>query len=163
MIRLLLKIHRRLPKPLRKLLFNVFSLGSRAMTLGVRIYALNEKAEVLLVRHTYIEGWHLPGGGVERGETVQKAVAKELWEETGLRPASAPQLVHFYKNPSHSKYDHVAFFKCTVSAPDNEFVPNEEIAEIGFFNPDALPNGTTEPTRNRIAEIAAGSIETELW
>ena len=163
MKRLLLEIHKHLPKPLRKWLFQLFSLSQRAMTLGVRIYATNGDGQVLLVKHTYVSGWHLPGGCVERGETVQETATKELLEETGLEAASTMELIHIYKNPSHSKYDHVALFKCIVKVSSREFSSNDEISEIGFFNPNDLPIGITKSTRNRIAELKQETIETEIW
>ena len=39
---------------------------ARGMTLGVRAAAFDEGGRVFLVRHSYVPGWHMPGGGVER-------------------------------------------------------------------------------------------------
>lgn len=147
MIVLLLKIHRRLPKPLRKTLFHMFSIATRAMTLGVRIYGTNADGQVLLVKHTYIEGWHLPGGGVERGETMREAATKELNEETGFKAVSALELLQVYKNTSHSKLDHVALFTCTLMPSDTEFVPNQEIAEFKFLIQQNCRKGQPTPPK----------------
>ena len=39
---------------------------------------------LLLVRSSYRAGWHLPGGGVRRGEMPEAAARRELAEEIGL-------------------------------------------------------------------------------
>lgn len=57
---------------------------TRGMTLGVRIIATRDDGRICVVRHTYVEGLHLPGGGVERGETIFAAARNELLQETGL-------------------------------------------------------------------------------
>ena len=79
--------------PILQPLYRVYSRFSRGMTLGVRGLVLNGAGEVLLVEHTYLAGWHMPGGGVERGETGEEALARELVEEAGVRLTAPPVLL----------------------------------------------------------------------
>jgi len=37
-----------------------------------------------MVRHSYMPGWHFPGGGLRRGETPEEGILRELREEIGL-------------------------------------------------------------------------------
>ncbi|MEP0943069.1 MAG: NUDIX domain-containing protein [Rhizobiaceae bacterium] len=152
-----------LPSGVRKRLFVALGLSQRAMTLGVRIMVRNEAGHVLLVRHTYVPGWYLPGGAVERHETVQHAAAKELQEECNIEVLDEPVLFHFYRNPRTSRFDHVALFICSNWHQREPKQPDHEIAETGFFASDKLPDGTTEPTRNRIAEILDGRPVSDIW
>ena len=68
---------------------------ARGMTLGVRAVVLNDQAQVFLIRHTYVSGWHLPGGGVETGETALESLTRELREYrvkvSGLRRFTIPR------------------------------------------------------------------------
>ncbi|MES2906548.1 MAG: NUDIX domain-containing protein, partial [Pseudomonadota bacterium] len=67
---------------IQKLAFPV-RLLARGFTLGVRAVVLKGD-DVLLVRHTYMDGWYLPGGGVDRGEALEKAAVRECFEEVGV-------------------------------------------------------------------------------
>lgn len=133
------------------------------MTLGVRVIACNGEGEILLVRHGYVDGWHLPGGGVERGQTMEQAALRELEEETGYRPLSGLQICGVCFNRHASPRDHVAVFRCDGVEQVSVFKPNREIAETGFFPPDNLPDGTTSGTRSRIAEWQAGVQCAPVW
>ncbi len=103
---------------------------------------------VLLVRRRYPPpGWALPGGFVDRDETVEQAVARELHEETGLRLRTAVQL-HVYSDPARDRRHHVASVIFAGEA-DGEPRAGDDAAEVGFFSVDALP----EPMAFDHAEI----------
>lgn len=136
---------------------------TRGLTLGVRGAVLDPDNRVFLIRHTYVPGWHLPGGGVEAGETALAALGRELLEEASIRIGPLPQLFGVYFNGRVSRRDHVLVYVVrdfTVVEPKR---PDREIAEAGFFALDGLPEGTTEATRRRLAEIVSGQPVTETW
>ena len=133
------------------------------MTLGTRIIVTNKEGAVLLVRHTYIDGWHLPGGGVDVGENCDDAALRELREETGVELAQAPALIGVFFNRKASKRDHVMLYACKVDDPKLTPPTGREIAEIGFYGLDALPAGTTESTRQRLDEYFEKSPKLAYW
>lgn len=143
------------------LLHSYFAL-TRSMTLGVRAACFDQDGRIFLVRHSYIAGWHMPGGGVERHETVEQALEKELREEGNLVISGRPQLFHVYLNNRTSKRDHVVFFRTQVeqTAPRK---PDLEIVESGFFALDALPPGTTKATYRRLKELEGGEPPSNYW
>jgi 8-oxo-dGTP pyrophosphatase MutT (NUDIX family) len=134
----------------------------KGMTMGVRAACFDDQGRIFLVRHSYIPGWHMPGGGVERHETVFDAIAKELREEGNLELTAPARLVHVYFNRRTSKRDHVVFFRCDVrqTAPR---LKDREIVESGFFALDQLPKGTTSATHRRLKELAGETAFDTLW
>lgn len=135
---------------------------SRGMTLGVRGAVLSPEGEVFLVRHTYVPGWHLPGGGVEPGETMQDALARELLEEAQV-VAGAPPVLHGIFLSHATARDHVAVYVLRDYRLLGPRAGDAEIAEAGFFPLDALPDGVTAATVRRIAEITAGEPVRDIW
>lgn len=133
------------------------------MTMGVRAACFDDAGRVFLVRHSYVPGWHLPGGGIERGETALEAVAKEIREEGNLVLGAPPQLVHIYFNRQTSKRDHVLLYRCDRVTQTAPRLKDHEIAEAGFFALDALPAATTAATRRRLEEIAGRSAFADFW
>ena len=81
--------------PVRKRLFHTYARLRRPMTLGARAIVENDRGEVCFVRHTYMRGWYLPGGGIERAETALKAITRELEEEAGVKLTGHADIVGF--------------------------------------------------------------------
>jgi ADP-ribose pyrophosphatase YjhB (NUDIX family) len=134
----------------------------RPMTLGVRGLAMDPEGRVLLVRHSYAKGWHMPGGGVERGETAVEAVVREMAEEGGVEATAPPILFGFYANHANFPNDHIAFYRLPLwrpVAPRND----SEIAARGFFARGALPAGVTKGTLRRLAEVFDGARLSADW
>ncbi len=136
---------------------------SRGVTLGVRAAALDADGRVFLVRHTYVPGWHLPGGGVERGETAIDALARELREEACIELAGEPRLHGVYLNVNASDRDHVLVYVVRDFQVAAAKGPDREIAEAGFFPLDALPEGVTPATAARLEEIGGGRPPATVW
>ena len=136
---------------------------TRGMTLGTRVVVLgNDAAEVLLVRHSYAPGWMLPGGGVERGETLQQSAVREVREEAAIVAEEAPVLHGIFLNDAQFPGDHVACFVLRRFHAE-QFTPTAEIAEARFFALLALPEGTSPGTRRRLAEVLEGVPASPTW
>ncbi|MBO0751424.1 MAG: NUDIX domain-containing protein, partial [Bradyrhizobiaceae bacterium] len=130
---------------------------SRGLTLGVRGVVIDAQDRVFLVKHTYVGGWHLPGGGVEPGESVFDALARELKEEGNIEVVGTPAQFAVYFHPTVSKRDHVVLFVVRDFCQPAPPVPDREIMAHGFFPRNALPPDTTRGTRARIAEVMTGT------
>jgi ADP-ribose pyrophosphatase YjhB (NUDIX family) len=136
---------------------------SRGLTLGVRGLVLDDEGRVFLVKHTYVHGWHLPGGGVEPGETVFDALARELKEEGNIELVDRPTQFGVYFQPAVSRRDHVVLFVVRHFRQPAPPMPDREIMAHGFFSRDALPHDTTAATRARIAEVMMGAPISPRW
>ena len=132
------------------------------MTLGVRALTLDAHGRVFLVRHTYVPGWHLPGGGVEHGETFLDALRKELREEANIELTGPPKLFALYHATQWTRRDHVALYVVRDFTQTAPRLPDREIAECGFFARDALPVGVAKATLRRLAEFDGAPVS-ETW
>jgi ADP-ribose pyrophosphatase YjhB (NUDIX family) len=128
----------------------------RPLTMGVRAVVEREGpdgTEVFLVRHSYVAGWHLPGGAVEVGETAGDALVREVQEECAIAVEGRPELFGLYFNRGASRRDHVAVYRVRAFRTSARREADWEILEAGFVPRSRLPEGTTAATRTRLAEI----------
>jgi 8-oxo-dGTP pyrophosphatase MutT (NUDIX family) len=154
---------RRALEPLIRPAIHFYWRFSRPVTLGVRAVVLDGQDRVFLVKHSYVDGWHLPGGGVESGETMLEALARELAEEGNITLTAVPRLHGVFFNRPVSRRDHVALFIVRDFRQDAPPRPNAEIVAHGFFPLAALPDDTSRATRARLAEVFDKAAVSELW
>lgn len=132
--------------------------------MGVRAMVFDEVDRVLLVKHTYVNGWYFPGGAIDPGEHAFEAVERELVEEAGIGLTRAPRLISVFQNIHSAARDHVVFFECPdwkqLSDPK---VPNREIAEIGFFSIEQLPEDISPGTLRRLEEKQTKKDASPTW
>lgn len=116
--------------------FKIYCFLIRPIRMGVRVVMVQDSA-VWLVRHTYMDGWFLPGGGVERRETLEQAARRESREEVGVVLGTV-SFVGVFSNFGEWKTDHTAVFYCDdfkqVGKSDGE------IAEMRTFPLNELPS-----------------------
>ncbi len=150
-------------EPLIRRVFHFYARFARGMTLGVRAVVLDAENRVFLVKHSYVSGWHLPGGGVETGETFMDLLKRELIEEGRIEMTGEPQLHGLFFNRRVSRRDHVAVYVVRTFHQDRMPERNHEIIACGFFDVAELPPDTTRGTRLRIAEVVENKPMTEDW
>lgn len=129
---------------------------------GVRALIIQNN-QVMLVRHTYLDGWYLPGGKVDRGETAIRAVYREVAEECALKVKRA-RLQGIYSNLEQNRNDHIVlFFIDEVEVGETSRWQQLEIAESRFFALEDLPPNISPSTQRRIKEFQEQNFDNEYW
>lgn len=151
-------------RPLATRLITFAALFTRPMIMGVRGLVIDAQRRVLLVRHSYVGGYWLPGGGVEHGETLLDALTRELREEGNIvLEGEAPRLHGVYLNRDACRYNHEALFVVRGFRQTAPFSPTLEIVESRFFPADALPPEAIPSVSKRIAEVMGGAPTSPYW
>ncbi len=117
---------------------------------------IQSEDQYLLARRRDIGWWHLVGGGLEHGETIEQGLLREVHEEIGAEVAIV-RLVGVYAKPQ--KQEVVLAFLCHLAAGTDEPFTSEEIAEIGWFSPDDLPHPLLPKHRDRLLDAVASERE----
>ena len=129
-------------------LSRAFWLLINPLSVGVRILLIRN-SQIILVKHVYEDCWYLPGGLVERGESLEFAVRRESLEEVGAQIRNLA-LFGAYSNHHTGKRDHVIVF---ISKDfDISGKTDEEIEQWGFFDLHALPDNMSAGSSKRIQE-----------
>ena len=103
---------------------------------------------VLLVRRRDVPVWVLPGGGIDRGESPEEAVCREVEEETGYRVSIARKIGRYTPLCRLARVTHL--FACTIES--GEATLTNETSDIAFFPLNALPERIPPPYPDWIAD-----------
>jgi len=122
-------------------------------TIGVFAAIFDEGGRILCVRANYgAMSWTTPGGRVEPRESPLDALKREVREETGLE-VELGELLGVYAKPLQD--DIVLSIRARVMN-GREFIPNDEIAEFGYFGRNELPEPMSPAARSRIVDALEG-------
>ena len=107
----------------------------------VRVIVYRDDGKILLARGRFSrQEWALPGGGVNRNESYEQAVVREVSEEIGLK---IHNLRYLGKANSHESYAKFSVRVFAAHASDYDIKCNFEIMESWWFNRDYLPKEYT--------------------
>jgi 8-oxo-dGTP pyrophosphatase MutT (NUDIX family) len=134
------------------LAFKIYCFLFRPVRMGVRVLMVQDH-KVWLVRHTYLPGWFLPGGGLKRRETLEQAAHREAREETGAE-LQETTLIGAYSNFKEWKTDHTIVFLCKDFIVKGK--SDSEIAEVRTFPLNSLPADVYSAHRRLIENYREG-------
>jgi len=124
--------------------------------LGAAAVILDTQGRVLLVKHTYGPlNWELPGGGAEEGENIVETALREVLEETGLHVVAQHTSGIYYN--TETDMHHFVFLCQSRDTALASRSDGEEISELGFWSPTALPRPISDFTVLRIADAISGA------
>lgn len=159
-----------LVSPSKMLLSALVSIGRflifllRPHTLGVQGLVVDEEGRVLLVEHTYRSGWHLPGGGVKRGESLEQAVRRELEEEVSVKVGEGKlKLLGVYSNNARFCNDHIVVYEIRAWTRATDWSSNFEIESAEFFPLEDLPGTASRSAARRVEEFLGKRDITGVW
>lgn len=128
---------------------------------GAHAIAEDEEGRVLLVRHSYVRGWHFPGGGVRGGEPADVAVIRELKEEVGLAAFTSCEFYSLYTRKVGPATNVIALYR--IKGVEIAFEPNLEIRKVMWADPADPPEDTSPGTRRRLAELTGKTAISPYW
>ena len=120
--------------------------------------AVIDDGKILLTKREDFEVWCLPGGHVEDGESMARAAVRETLEETGVEIELSHLVGLYYRQHNWNGLAmHVA---CFAARPvGGSLRPQlEEVLELRYCAPDALPAEILSGHRRRIADLEATQV-----
>jgi 8-oxo-dGTP diphosphatase len=118
---------------------------------------IEDRGRYLLAHRNDIDWWNLVGGGLEYDETLEEGLAREVREEIGAT-IDIIRLVGVYAKPR--KRELVLSFLCRLSPESPPPTISDEVSEVGWFTPDALPKNFLPKHRQRLEDALLDRGET---
>jgi len=111
-------------------------LPSPFYRVSIKLIIKNDQDKLLLVRTD--EGWEMPGGGWEHGETFDECITREIKEELGVEAIDHTDILFVYKGLNVKNYMAIRLVvKAQLNNPPTQ-PEDEEILEIRFVTKEEL-------------------------
>jgi 8-oxo-dGTP diphosphatase len=131
---------------------------------GICAVARDERGRVLLVRRADTGTWALPGGTLEWGEELARALPREIEEETGATWVEMGRVTGIYSRPDRDPRFHAVTVCVTATVAEPVRGPKNpmEIREARLFELDEVPAGLAMGMRDMLDDaLAGGSVVLE--
>lgn len=128
---------------------------------GACAVVFDEGGRVLVVRErtgSQRGRFGFPGGTLETAETPAEGAVRETLEETGATVEVESRIGSYGSDNGHV----VHVFRCRLLAGTPELQPGGELAEVGWFAPDEIPEPHTNALRYALADAVAGRRDVQL-
>lgn len=132
--------------PFVRLYWQIF----KPKTYGARAIILHE-ADILLVKNINVSHWSLPGGKIDKGETAEECLLRELNEELALFILKTDYKLGEYLSDKEGKRDKVYIF--IVKLPSPIFQKQWELQDAQWFPLSRLPENLSPAVSRRINEF----------
>ncbi len=153
-----------LPKGALGILKEIARHALRRPVVGIAAVARTEDGRVLLVRRGDTGTWALPGGTLEWGEVLSRALARELEEETGATVVGLGRVTGVYSHPERDPRFHAVTIcvEATVREPVRGPKNAVEIREARLFAADLLPSELAMGMSDMLSHALGGSGDVVL-
>jgi 8-oxo-dGTP pyrophosphatase MutT (NUDIX family) len=114
----------------------------------------NQNGQVLVVKETGRTVWDLPGGGMDHGESLQNAIAREMYEEVGMQGDFTYRILAVEEPAllgTHNFWQIRLIYEVTPEVM--EFVAGEDGDEIIFIDPQVF-EGSEHNAEQKVYEYA---------
>ncbi|MDY0132497.1 MAG: NUDIX hydrolase [Desulforegulaceae bacterium] len=122
---------------------------------GIVVY---KKGIILIKRKNKPKGFALPGGFVDIGETVENAVKREVFEETGVK-VEIERLFNVYSDPFRDERGHCVSIVFVCKPLDENFLPvgGDDAAKAIVFDLKNLPSNLCFDHKKIISDFIKGN------
>lgn len=130
----------------------------RRPVVGIAAACRTKDNEWLLIRRGDTGTWALPGGTLEWGETLERALARELEEEAGVTDVTFEKVVGVYSRPDRDPRFHAVTIvvRCTVGPVVKKPMNPLEIRDVKAFSPADVPHPLAMGSSEFLAAADAG-------
>ncbi|MES2623305.1 MAG: NUDIX domain-containing protein [Patescibacteria group bacterium] len=136
----------KLTHPFFRLYWRIF----KPKTFGTKALLIY-KDSILLTKNINSSHWGLPGGKIDKGETPEQCICRELQEELTLSCLVPEFKLGTFTSNNEGKRDTVYVFAFLL--PSQDFTKQWELHDAEWFSITDLPKDTSPATLRRINEF----------